>query len=674
MKSLRYALLCVILLAAVALGISACTGTTATEVPSATPVPPSPTATAVPATPTATTAPATATTMPATPTATMPTTMAPAMAGWMAELPVAERECLAGSPVPLLNAMDSEPVGIPDPEVTGELLRCLSDRSLAMVFILPLLEDDMDDLKEGGLSEADQECILNGPAGGITREALMENMDTVSGLIEASITMSLGGYLSAVACLGDLPGDAMSAVIEEQAGLAECLAMDDMTGEDLAAKLTEALSGDEEDLAEALAMMSAGCDHLMIDGDYTPEPRSGVMPGAWLEEITSDEQDCLSSDSRAVGDILEPAIGYNPDQEDQEIVDDLLFCLSDESLVRVVALPMMEVDFGQASESAMDCITGGPLGDITRKSISHEHKDDPEVDYSGIALSLGTYIAAIDCLSEEELMALNLAPNGINPIACLTREDEPVDLLEGISDALDSSEFDFLEQVISLIDDCAMEAGNAASSEWLSMISDEERMCLSQISVDYDMISSIIESPMGVEESSMGAEMDSSVRQALMCLSDDSLVRASALQTIERDSGRLAESDRDCIASGGLGRIIRGAYAEDPPDGEDQWNTYAYSAVQLGALAATWGCLSEQKLAEAGMPSPEDVGVFLDCAVGDQDPASALELIETAVDDQDTEVLQRMGLMLDECSLENVMPSSGASEPGIPPGGSLPRP
>ena len=147
----------------------------------------------------------------------------------MRQLPPEEQTCIEGK-FPDGEIWQDEQEHLPeDPETIRKFFGCLSNESIANVFIVSSLRD------EGEISEETADCIIQGPTGGILRNIILagdtqDNPEAMMGAMFAAM-MSMTFFMAD--CLTDDEWDTMGVLPEERQMLScinQNLSPEDMAG------------------------------------------------------------------------------------------------------------------------------------------------------------------------------------------------------------------------------------------------------------------------------------------------------------------------------------------------------------------------------------------------------------------------------------------------------------
>ena len=176
----------------------------------------------------------------------------------MAMFPAHEQECLPDAVKQGKDPMAANAEDGPLPEeALMQLMDCLSDESIALVMIIPILEED------GELSQETKDCISNGPTGSllkkiITEIASMQKSENHEGAAQKFMAMTLGMMLSTTQCLNEEEATRMGMSLQERDALT-CITGGDPENSTFVEDFMEAMITQDEEALATFENISEEC-------------------------------------------------------------------------------------------------------------------------------------------------------------------------------------------------------------------------------------------------------------------------------------------------------------------------------------------------------------------------------------------------------------------------------
>ena len=296
-----------------------------------------------------------------------------------------------------------------------------------------------------------------------------------------------------------------------------------------------------------------------VPSEATPE--SGTLapldlndPGAFMSQLSSDEQSCISATGDP-GQLLMLMNGPGPGSpqgvQDVENIQELVLCLGGETLLRLFLTGLIS-QTGPLSAETSTCVRRG-FQDFDIAAVLLSSSTGPGGEAAAMMGSMAGFVLTLSCLNEDEWQisssGLGLGPNDRESLECVTTQ---LGGPQGVAAAMQPKEDEPPTAYINAAMTCGLQTTGAPGPETpgsivindtkilMSELSGDEQSCLSEIG-DPQQLLTLMNSP----ELASPEERDAVVR----CLEDEILLKLF-LKGFTDQTGPLSDDTQACVSTG----------------------------------------------------------------------------------------------------------------------------
>ncbi len=144
-----------------------------------------------------------------------------------------------------------------------------------------------------------------------------------------------------------------------------------------------------------------------------------------IRALTPEERDCLPPDVRDgwVSLELDSVVGTHHARILKQVAD----CVSDEDIVRLMIIPVMEEEIALTPEEK-ECLAAGNSGRMVRKALETDGEYPVFTDALFVAIA-GTFINTQDCLGEERSKQMDISQELAAIIRCIVQDAQGAERL-----------------------------------------------------------------------------------------------------------------------------------------------------------------------------------------------------------------------------------------------------